>query len=90
MQKNKLELIDQDSYYRAFKQWLNLSNNYYDSNNEDDMNDNWLKFADEVGIYLGGKVEKEKIPAEIIDASCWRQAKAHYSIISYKTLDTEV
>lgn len=83
--KNKIELIDQDSYYRAFKQWLDSSSDFYDFKNENLMNEKWLKFADDLGIYLGGSPKNEKIIAEIVDKSSWKEAKKYYSIISYET-----
>jgi len=83
--KNKIELIDQDSYYRAFKQWLDSSSDFYDTKNENLMNEKWLKFADDVGIFLGGSPKNEKITAEVLDKTSWKEAKKYYSIISYET-----
>lgn len=84
MKKNKQELVDSDSYYLAFKQWLDSSNTIYDLKNENLMNDLWLKFADEIGIFLGIKNESKDFNVEIIDNQCWKEAKKYYSIISYK------
>ncbi len=50
MNKNKLEIVDEGSYYRGFKNWLDSSNSTFDPKNESQMNEYWLKFADEVGI----------------------------------------
>jgi hypothetical protein len=89
MKKNKIELIDQDSYYRGFKNWLDSSNSTYDLKDEFQMNEMWLKFADEVGIYLGKVLENEKIIAEIIDSDSWKEAKKFYSIMAFKTASVE-
>ena len=84
MKKNKLELVDSDSYYLAFKQWLDSSNAIFDFKNENLMNDLWLKFADEIGISLGINNENKDFNIEVIDSTCWKEAKKYYSIISYK------
>jgi len=84
MKKNKYQLIDQDSFYRAFKQWLESGSEPFNLKNEDQMNEKWLKFADDLGIYLGQK-NGDKLFAEIVDNICWKEAKKYYSIISYET-----
>jgi hypothetical protein len=89
MNKNKLELVDEGSYYRGFKTWLDSSNSTYDLKDEYQMNEMWLKFADEVGIYLGRILENEKIIAEIIDSDSWKEAKKFYSIMSFKASNIE-
>jgi hypothetical protein len=89
MSKNKFELVDEGSYYRAFKTWIDSSNSFYDSKNESQMNEHWLKFADEVGIYLGAKSENEKIMIEVADLQCWKEAKKYYSIISFKAMEPQ-
>lgn len=83
MQKNKLELLDQDSYYRAFQHWLDHSTFSFNLGDEKAMNEFWLKFSDDLGIKLG-LVKNEKILIEIFDNECWREAKKYYSIISFK------
>lgn len=90
MKKNKYQLIDEGSYYRAFKQWLDASMDIYNPKDEYQMNEKWLKFADDVGIYLATTKVEEKILAEIIDSICWKEAKKYYSITSYETnVETE-
>lgn len=84
MKKNKYQLIDQDSFYRAFQQWLDSSSESYNTKDEDQMNERWLKFADDLGILLGQKIQ-DKLSAEIVDNVCWKEAKKYYSIISYET-----
>jgi len=86
MKKNKYQLIDEGSYYRAFQQWLDASADVYNLRNESQMNEKWLKFADDVGVFLGLK-KSENLLAEVVDNTCWKEAKKYYSIISY---DTEV
>jgi hypothetical protein len=89
MNKNKFELVDEGAYYRAFKSWLDSSNSFYDEKNDSQMNEYWLKFADEVGIYLGAKSENEKIMIEVADSQCWKEAKKYYSIISFKVAELQ-
>jgi len=84
MKKNKYQLIDEASYYRAFKQWLDVSMDVYNAKDEKAMNEKYLKFSDDVGVYLY-KTISEKILAEIVDNICWKEAKKYYSIISYET-----
>ena len=83
--QNKIELIDEGSYYRAFQQWLDTSNQIFDVRNEDLMNEKWISFSDEIGIKLGSVAANNQILAEILDSSSWKEAKKHYSIISFKT-----
>lgn len=90
MKRNKLELLDEASYYRAFKQWLESSNNAFDLKNEDQMNEYWIKFADDLGILLGSKIKNKSLTsevllAEVVDPECWKEARKYYSIISFKT-----
>ena len=90
MKKNKLELLDEASYNLAIKQWLESSNNAFDLKNEDQMNEYWLKFADDLGILLGSKVKNESLTSEsvlveVVDPECWKEARKYYSIISFKT-----
>jgi hypothetical protein len=89
MGKNKFEFVDEGSYYRGFKIWLDSSNCVYDPKNELQMNEFWLKFADEVGIYLCRTLENEKLMIEILDSQCWREAKKYYSILSFKAANRE-
>ena len=84
MKKNKYQLIDENSFYLAFKQWLESGSDFFNLKDEDQMNEKWLKFADDVGIYLGQKTT-DKLIAEIVDSVCWKEAKKYYSIISYET-----
>lgn len=85
MKKNKYELIDQDSYYRAFQRWLDSSSDTYNLKDEDQMNERWLKFADDLGIFLGGEEVNGRMPVEIVDNICWKEARKYYSIVSYET-----
>ena len=85
MNKNKIELVDEGSYYRAFKQWLDSSSEFYDPRNENHMNEKWISFSNEVGIKLGATAKNEQILVEIEDNICWKEAKKYYSIISFKT-----
>lgn len=89
MDKNKIEIVDEGSYYRAFKSWLDSSTTFYDEKNESQMNEHWLKFADELGVYLGRTLENEKMLIEIADAQSWKEAKKFYSIMSFKASKTE-
>jgi hypothetical protein len=89
MEKNKIEIVDEGSYYRAFKSWLDSSSTFYDTKNESQMNEHWLKFADELGVYLGRHLENEKMLIEIADAQSWKEAKKFYSIMSFKVSKTE-
>ena len=84
MKKNKIEAIDKTTYYNAFNEWLNSSNDFFDLKNEVTMNEKWLSFANEVGIMLGGSQEQDKILITVEDAICWKEAKKYYSIISYR------
>jgi hypothetical protein len=90
MNKNKFELVDEAAYYRAFKSWLDSSNSFCDEKNDSQMNEYWLKFADEIGIYLGANNQNEKIMIEITDAQCWKEAKKYYSLISYRVSEEAV
>ena len=85
MQKIKLELVDQESYYRAFDQWLKHSISSFDFKDDERMNELWLKFSDDLGVRLG-LTKNEKILAEVVDDVCWREAKKYYSLISFKAL----
>jgi hypothetical protein len=83
MKKNKYELIDQDSYYRAFQQWLDSSADVYNPKDQDQMDEKWLKFSDDLGIHLGRK-GTDHFLAEIIDNTCWKEAKKYYSLITFE------
>ena len=79
-----VELIDENTYYQAFKQWLESGSLSFDYKDESAMNEKWIKFADEIGIELGIKPNKNQIYATIFDKDCWKEAKKYYSIISYR------
>ena len=84
MKKNKIESVDKTSYYNAFNEWLNASNEFFDMKNETHMNEKWLSFANELGITLGGYDANDQLLIEVEDGICWKEAKKYYSIISYK------
>ena len=81
---NTIELIDETTYYQAFNQWLESSTISFDYKDENLINERWLKFADEIGIELGIKPNKNQIYATVFDKDSWKEAKKYYSIISYK------
>lgn len=84
MKKNKIETVDKTSYYNAFNEWLNSSTEFFDLKNETHMNEKWLKFANDLGINLGGYEVDDRLAVEIEDDICWREAKKYYSIISFR------
>lgn len=84
MKKNKIEAVDKTSYYNAFNEWLNASTEFFDLNNETHMNEKWLKFANDLGLSLGGYDLNGNLLVEVEDSVSWKEAKKYYSIISFK------
>ena len=84
MKKNKIEAVDKTSYYNAFNEWLNASTEFFDLNNETHMNEKWLKFANDLGLSLGGYDLNGNLLVEVEDSASWKEAKKYYSIISFK------
>jgi hypothetical protein len=80
--QNKLELVDKDSYYRAFDKWLEHTT--YNLKDQKQMDELWLKFSNDLGIELGLAVN-DRFLINIIDSLCWKEAKKYYSLISFRT-----
>lgn len=90
MKKNKIEAVDKSTYYTAFHEWLNSSNEFIDLKNEKYMDEKWLSFATELGIELGASQQNDQIIVSVEDSVSWKEAKKYYSILSYRVSEEAV